>query len=56
MKILSQQQFDFESEHPHVGSEFLSNPLIIPAAQPTPELTDMASTGQFNAHAPHSIQ
>jgi hypothetical protein len=56
LKILFQQQFDFESEHPHVGSEFLSIPFIIPVAQPTPELTDIASTGQFNAHAPHSMQ
>jgi len=51
-----QQQFEFESEHPQVGSEFLNIPLIIPAAQPTPELTVTACVGQFIAHAPHSIQ
>jgi hypothetical protein len=56
LEILSQQQLDFESEQPQAGSVFLSIPLIIPAAQPTPELTVIASTGQFNAHAPHSMQ
>jgi hypothetical protein len=50
-----QQQVDPSVEHPHVGSEFLSIPLIIPAAQPTPELTVIACTGQFNAQAPHSM-
>jgi hypothetical protein len=56
LKIKFQQQFDLESEHPHVGSEFLSIPFIIPAAHPTPELTDIACSGQFKAHAPHSMQ
>jgi hypothetical protein len=56
LKIISQQQFDFESEHPHVGSEFRSIPFMMPAAHPTPDFTDIACTGQFNAHAPHSIQ
>jgi hypothetical protein len=51
-----QQQFDFVSEQPHDGSEFLSIPFIIPAAHPTPELTKIACTGQFRAHAPHSMQ
>ena len=40
----------------HVGSVLRSAPLIIPAAQPTPDFTVIASTGQFIAHAPHSIQ
>jgi hypothetical protein len=38
-----------------VGSVPLSNPLMIPAAQPTPDLTLMAPSGQFIAHAPHSM-
>jgi hypothetical protein len=54
--IIFQQQFELASEHPHVGSEFLNIPLIIPAAQPTPELTVIAFTGQLSSHAPHSIQ
>jgi hypothetical protein len=29
--------------------------LIIPLAQPTPESTVIALTGQFSAHAPHCI-
>ncbi len=30
--------------------------MIIAAAQPTPDLTEMAEVGQFFAHAPHSMQ
>ena len=41
---------------PHVGSVPWSAPNIIPAAQPTPDFTEIASVGQFLSHAPHSIQ
>jgi len=54
--VLSQQQLDFDWEHPQAGSEFLRMPFIIPAAHPTPELTEIAWVGQFIAHAPHSMQ
>lgn len=37
------------------ASRFPTLPLITALAQPTPELTEMASKGQFMAHAPHSI-
>lgn len=30
--------------------------IITPVAQPTPDLTLIASTGQLRLHAPHSIQ
>jgi hypothetical protein len=30
-------------------------PLIMPVAQPTPASTDIASSGQFTAQAPHSM-
>jgi len=43
-------------EQPHVGSVLLRIPLIMPAAQPTPEFTEIAPGGQFRAQAPHSIQ
>ena len=33
-----------------------SHSLIIPEAQPTPESTAIAFTGQFRAQAPHSMQ
>src|SRR6185369_17739972 len=33
-----------------------SHSLIMPEAQPTPLSTVMAVTGQFRAHAPHSMQ
>jgi hypothetical protein len=42
-------------EQSHVGSEFLSIPFRIPAAQPTPDRTDKALKRQFLAHAPHSM-
>jgi hypothetical protein len=45
-----------ESEHPQVGSLPVSRPVMIAAAQPTPGFTLNAEKGQFNAHAPHSIQ
>jgi hypothetical protein len=51
-----QQQLVLLSEHPQVGSLFLRIPLIIPAAQPTPEFTDIACTGQLSEQAPHSMQ
>jgi len=38
------------------GSELVRIPFIIPAAQPTPDLTVRAPNLQFRAHAPHSIQ
>jgi hypothetical protein len=56
MEFPFQLQEGPDSEHPQVGSEFLSIPLIIPAAQPTPDLTVIACNWQFNAQAPHSIQ
>ncbi len=31
-------------------------PRMIPAAQPTPEVTESAPKAQFRLHAPHSIQ
>jgi hypothetical protein len=31
-------------------------PLMIPAAQPTPDRTEMAFSGQFFSQAPHSMQ
>ena len=43
------------SEHPHVGSPPVNQPMIIAAAQPTPAFTLIAPAGQFNAHAPHSM-
>jgi hypothetical protein len=52
----NQQQFELVSEHPQVGSVFFRIPLMIPAAQPTPEFTDIACTGQLIEQAPHSIQ
>ncbi len=55
-KLKGNQQQEELSEQSHVGSEFLSNPLIMPDAQPTPALTEMASPGQLSAQAPHSIQ
>jgi hypothetical protein len=53
---LIQQQEAFPSEHPHVGSVFLRMPFMMPAAQPTPEATVIAFTGQLSAQAPHSMQ
>jgi hypothetical protein len=44
------------SEQPQVGSLPVSQPVMIAAAQPTPGFTLSAEKGQFNAHAPHSIQ
>jgi hypothetical protein len=54
--LIVQQHVDLESEQPQVGSVLFKIPLIIPAAQPTPELTVIAFTWQFNAQAPHSMQ
>jgi hypothetical protein len=52
-----QQHLLFPSvEHPQVGSLFVSAPLIIALAQPTPALTVMAEKEQFLAQAPHSMQ
>jgi hypothetical protein len=42
LKINGQQQPELDSEHPHDGSEFVSIPLRIPAAQPTPDRTVIA--------------
>jgi hypothetical protein len=56
---------NFQQQHPgessfgpqsQLGSVPLRIPLIIPAAHPTPDLTDMAPSGQFLSHAPHSMQ
>jgi len=53
--VLSQLQQEF-FEQSQVGSVPRRIPVIIPVAQPTPELTEIASTEQFFAQAPHSIQ
>lgn len=47
-----------EQQFPPGARSFLSwsHSLIIPAAQPTPESTVIALTGQLSAQAPHSIQ
>jgi hypothetical protein len=42
--------------HSHVDLLPWSAPNIIPAAQPTPDFTEIASEEQFLPHAPHSIQ
>ena len=51
-----QHALPLSSEHPHVGSLPVNQPVIVAAAQPTPAFTSIASDGQFNAQAPHSIQ
>jgi hypothetical protein len=56
LNLNNQQQLLLLSEQPQDGSEFVSIPLIIPAAQPTPDLTDMAAGLQLRAQAPHSMQ
>jgi hypothetical protein len=43
-------------EQSHEGSELVIIPFRIPAAQPTPDFTEIAPGWQFSAHAPHSIQ
>ncbi len=50
---LQQEEFSLQS---HAGSVLRNAPIIIPAAQPTPDSTEIASAGQFIAHAPHSMQ
>jgi len=54
-KIIPQQQFPEELQS-QVGSVPLKIPLMIPAAQPTPDLTVMACSLQFFSQAPHSMQ
>ena len=56
MIYFDQQHADDPEEQSHTGSLFLRIPLIIPVAHPTPDRTVRASSGQFNAHAPHSMQ
>jgi len=50
--ILYQQPPEPQSQ---VGSVPRSNPLMMPAAHPTPDLTVTAPVEQFIAQAPHSI-
>jgi hypothetical protein len=52
---LPQQQLPPVSQS-QLGSVPRNRPFMIPAAQPTPDFTVMASSGQFFAHAPHSMQ
>jgi len=52
----SQQQVLFEEEQSQLGSVPLRRPFIIPAAQPTPDLTLIAPSRQFFSQAPHSMQ
>jgi hypothetical protein len=47
------QQSELSEQQPPLAP---SLPRMMPAAQPTPALTRIASTGQFRAHAPHSMQ
>jgi hypothetical protein len=44
------------SEHPHVGSLPVIQPVMIAEAHPTPGSTLIAPAEQFSAHAPHSMQ
>jgi hypothetical protein len=41
---------------PQLASELFKRPFKIPAAQPTPDFTEMAFCLQFSAQAPHSMQ
>jgi hypothetical protein len=41
---------------PQEGFEPVIHPFMIAAAHPTPGVTEIASAGQFIAHAPHSMQ
>ena len=50
------QQQPPELEQSQVGSVPRNSPLIMPAAQPTPDFTVIAAVEQFIAQAPHSIQ
>jgi hypothetical protein len=50
-----QQQSLPEPVQSQVGSVPRNNPVITPNAHPTPDLTVIASEGQFIAQAPHSI-
>ena len=44
------------SPHPQEGSVPVSMPLMMAAAQPTPEFTVIAPNSQFKAQAPHSMR
>ena len=50
-----QQDFLDSPEQSQVGSVRLTAPMIIAVAQPTPDLTSIASAAQLSAQAPHSI-
>ena len=51
-----QSQHDELLEQSQFGLEPANAPLMMATAQPTPESTEIASSGQFLAHAPHSMQ
>ena len=56
IQSFNQQHFCFSFEQSQEGSVFVRIPLIIAAAQPTPDLTVIAPNLQLRAQAPHSIQ
>ena len=56
LNIRINQQHPPDPEQSQVGSVPRNIPLIIPAAQPTPDFTVTAPAAQFMAQAPHSIQ
>jgi hypothetical protein len=56
MNNLFEYQQDPPESQSHVGSVPRMIPLMIPAAQPTPDFTVIAPSGQFFAQAPHSMQ
>jgi len=51
-----QGEFSEQSQQSPLGPVPRSAPMMTPVAHPTPAFTDSASTGQFRAHAPHSMQ